>query len=114
MGVMRLHRWSGFNNPIMWAAAGRSEAPTVLTWISDVLHTLPTTLHGVNGALTSEIVRHLFPDIRRALRQLGIRDEHGLLRWLEQDGFQIQDVQINGYMNISLQEHILQRVAQTI
>eukprot|EP00959_Pyramimonas_sp_CCMP1952_P218440 4568728-Pyramimonas_sp.AAC.1 len=67
MGTILQHRWSGFNNPIIWAAAGIDDIPGILIWLGSVLDAYPGVMHGVSGAVTSETIRQVFPDLRQAL-----------------------------------------------
>ena len=79
-------RWSPFNVPLMWAAAGNDPSHPVLDWLVEHRVREPVEFHR-GHTTTAEAARERWQALRTAMRSWGIRSHHDLSAWFGGQGF---------------------------
>jgi len=101
------HRWSAFNVPLMWAAAGEASHP-VGEWLRHVLAVPHHDYESVGVPVTGDTFHTSWLRLRATFRALGIQDGNSLLQWLHSNCFQSEGV--GAYFGTRTQEYVIDQL----
>ena len=85
--IVREHRWSVLNVPLMWDAAGQERSTPTLDWLCHVSTEFPALQFNGGSVPVSEAARTGWMSLRTAIRAWGIAQQDDLSTWLRSQGF---------------------------
>ena len=105
--VIRGNRWSDFNRPLIWAAAGDYASHAVGNWMARAATGAQVGLRGL-GPDTVEgpvAVHDAWLALRAGMRAMSIEDKESLISWHSREGY--GETTANAYLHAHVQVRIL-------
>ncbi len=98
--AIRRQKWSDFNYPLIWAAAGPEDSHVILDWLEAVLaNVAPDESHGS--------ARDGWSALRHRMRAWGVASVEDLVDWISSEG--LGTVRAKQYIGRGIQEYIFNR-----